>query len=56
MVDYDGRYGRKGGFHTVTEATVFRDGWIRVADDWKLKSREQIGQPKLLVDKPPSEW
>jgi hypothetical protein len=56
MVDYDGRYGRQGGFHTLTEATVFRDGWIRVADDWQFKSREQIGQPKLLVDKPPSEW
>jgi hypothetical protein len=56
MVDYDGRYGRKGGFHTLTEATVFRDGWIRVADDWKLRSREQIGQPTVLVDRPPSEW
>jgi hypothetical protein len=28
----------------------------KVADDWKLKSREQIGQPKVLVDKPLSEW
>jgi hypothetical protein len=56
VVDNDGRYGRKGGSHTLTEATVFRGSWIKVADDWKLKSREQIGQPKVLVDKPPSEW
>ena len=56
MVDNDGRYGRKGGSHTLAEATVFRDSWIKVADDWKLKSREQIGQPRVLVDKPPSEW
>jgi hypothetical protein len=56
MVDNDGRYGRKGGSHTLTEATVFRDSWIKVADDWKLKLREQIGQPRVLVNKPPSEW
>jgi hypothetical protein len=56
MVDNDGRYGRKGGSHTLTEATVFRDSWIKVADGWKLKLREQIGQPRVLVNKPPSEW
>jgi len=56
IVDNDGRYGRKGSSHTLTETTVFRDGWVKVSDEWKVKSREQIGRPKLLVDKPPSEW
>jgi hypothetical protein len=55
VIDNDGQYGRKGAAHTLTETMVFRDGWIMVAGDWKLKSREQIGQPEVLVDKPPSQ-
>jgi hypothetical protein len=48
-VDADGRYGRKGASRTLTETTVFRDQWIRNGDFWKLKSREQIGQPKVVA-------
>jgi hypothetical protein len=51
VVDSDGKYGRKGASHTLTEVTAFRDSWVRVSDSWKLKSREQIGQPKTVVDK-----
>ena len=42
IVDAQGRYGRQGASHTLTETTAFRDRWVRVSDDWKLKSREQI--------------
>jgi hypothetical protein len=51
IVDTDGRYGRPGKSHTLTETTVYRDGWVRTADAWKLKSREQIGGPTVSVDK-----
>ena len=52
VVDHEGRYGRPGGSHTLTEATLFRDRWVRVDDAWKLNSREQIGSPTVSVDKP----
>jgi hypothetical protein len=52
VVDNEGRYGRKGASHILTEASTFRDRWILGADDWKAKSREQIGQPVVSVDKP----
>lgn len=51
IVDQDGRYGRPGASHTVSETTVFRDRWVRVSNEWKLKSREQMGQPTVSVDK-----
>ena len=52
IVDAEGRYGRQGASHTLTETTAFRDRWVRFSDDWKLKSREQIGRPTVSVDKP----
>jgi hypothetical protein len=52
IVDREGRYGRADGTHTVTDTTPFRDKWVKVSDEWKLKSREQIGPPSQLVDKP----
>lgn len=51
IVDAQGRYGRQGASHTLTETTAFRDRWVRVSDDWKLKSREQISGPIVSVDK-----
>ena len=51
IVDDEGRYGRKGASHTISETTAFRDTWVKTGDTWKLKSREQIGQPKVSVDK-----
>jgi hypothetical protein len=52
IVDAEGRYGRPGASHTLTETTAFRDRWVRVSDKWKLKSRVQIGRPRVSVDKP----
>ena len=52
IVDKDGRYGRQGASHTLTATTAFRDGWVRVSDDWKLKSREQISEPSVSVAGP----
>jgi hypothetical protein len=52
VVDHDGRYGRPDASHTLTRTTPFRDRWIRVSDEWKLKSREQIGAPSESVGKP----
>jgi hypothetical protein len=51
IVDHEGRFGRKDAAHTLTNTTTFRDRWVRVSDAWKLKSREQIGQPTESVDK-----
>lgn len=51
IVDHEGRYGRAEVSHTLTETTVFRDRWVRVSGEWKLKSREQIGRPIESVDK-----
>jgi hypothetical protein len=54
----DGRYGRQGVRHTLTETTPFRDTWVKAPPDndnnekWKLKSRQQIGRPTVAVDKP----
>jgi hypothetical protein len=52
VVDAEGRYGRQGASHTLTETTAFRDTWIKASATWKLKSREQLGQPTVAVDKP----
>jgi hypothetical protein len=54
IVDAEGRYGRQGAPHTLTETTTFRDGWVKVSDKWKFKSREQIGRPTVAVGKPES--
>ena len=51
IVDHEGRYGRKDASHTLTDTTAFRDRWVRVSDEWKLKSREPIGRPTESVDK-----
>jgi ketosteroid isomerase-like protein len=52
IVDTAGRYGRPGLMHTITEDAVFRDRWVMIAGSWKLKAREEIGQPKTWVDRP----
>jgi hypothetical protein len=52
IVDHEGRYGRRDASHTLTETTPFRDHWVRVADAWRLKSREQMGKPIVSVGKP----
>jgi len=52
IVDNEGRYGKKGASHTLTETTAFRDTWVVVSDSWKFQSRTQIGAPKVRVDKP----
>jgi hypothetical protein len=36
----------------LDETTTFRDHWVRVADAWKLKSRQQMGMPIVSVEKP----
>ena len=54
VVDEEGRYGRKGGSHAITTATVFRDTWTKTADQWKLTSREQVGPSKVSADHAPA--
>jgi hypothetical protein len=54
FVDTQGRYGAPGTSHTRTEITRYRDRWVRVADGWKMKWREQAGPTKTVLDKP--EW
>jgi hypothetical protein len=49
IVDQAGRYGREGASHKQAVTTAFRDGWVRVSEDWKLKSREQISEPTVSV-------
>ena len=51
LVDQEGRYGPKGGVHRISETTVYRDAWVRAGDTWKMRSREQIGPPVIVVDK-----
>jgi hypothetical protein len=51
IVDAEGRYGLRGVSHALTETTAFRDRWVRVSDEWKLKSRQQISGPTSSVDK-----
>ena len=49
IVDTDARYGRAGAHRTVTETTMFRDAWVKNGDAWKLRSRQQLDQPKVAV-------
>ena len=51
IVDKEGRYGRQGSSHTLTETITFRDRWVRVSDRWKMKSREQVSGPTVSVCK-----
>jgi hypothetical protein len=50
IVDNEGRYGKRGESHTLAETTTYRDTWLQVGDQWKLKLREQIGPPRVHVD------
>jgi hypothetical protein len=52
VIDDLGRYGRKGVSHTLTETTPFRDTWVTTGNRMKMKSRQQLGPPKVVVDKP----
>jgi len=52
VMDVEGRYGRKGATHSLNETIPYRDMWVMAPGGWKLKAREQIGPPKVLVDKP----
>jgi hypothetical protein len=52
IVDEEGRYGRKGLTHMITETTPYRDTWIQNGDQWKQQSRTQLGPPKIHVDVP----
>jgi SnoaL-like domain len=51
-VDHEGRYGRRDASRMLDETTTFRDHWVKVADAWKLKSRQQMGKPIVSVEKP----
>ncbi len=35
-----------------TVTTDDRDTWANADDHWKVKSRQQIGQSKVAIDKP----
>ena len=50
IVDEDGRYGPKGRTLALDETNLFRDTWVKDSTGWKLKSRKQVGQPKLRAD------
>jgi hypothetical protein len=52
VVDDEGRYGRKGARHTLTESTRYRDAWVQVGDGWKQQSREQLGRASQRMDEP----
>src|SRR5262249_16938511 len=52
ITDTAGQYGPQGRTHRKTENTTFRDEWIKEGGVWRLKMREQVGVPKLTVDKP----
>lgn len=54
FVDTQGRYGPRGASHTLSEITPYRDRWVRVAGEWKMQSREQVGPTRTVLDKP--EW
>jgi hypothetical protein len=54
IVDAEGRHEQPGASHTVEETTVFRDQWVQTGGDWKMKSREQVGEPKVVIDPPTS--
>jgi hypothetical protein len=51
IVDPTGQDGRPGGSREMTTTTPFRDTWVRVSNEWKLKSREQTG-PSTVASQP----
>jgi hypothetical protein len=53
VVDHDGTYGPIGQSHRIAEVTAMRDTWIKTAVSWKLQVREQLGGPRVFVDKEP---
>lgn len=54
FVDTAGRDGAPGMSHTTTEVTPYSDSWVRTTDGWKMKSREQTGPTRTILDQP--EW
>ena len=52
ITDDEGRYGKKGARHTLTESTKYRDTWVQDGNGWKQQSREQIGRSSQRVDEP----
>jgi hypothetical protein len=50
FVDADGKYGKKDAQHMMTTTTSFRDTWVQVGEQWKFKSRQQLGPPKQKLD------
>jgi len=52
ITDDEGRYGKKGARHTLTESTKYRDSWVQVGNGWKQQSREQIGRSSQRLDEP----
>jgi hypothetical protein len=54
VVDDEGRYGRKGARHVLTESTRYKDTWVQAEDEWKQQSREQMGRASQRVDEPAS--
>jgi hypothetical protein len=54
VVDDAGKYGPKGRSHVLSAVSVFRDDWVGAEGQWKLKSRQQVGQTKTLVDDRPT--
>jgi hypothetical protein len=55
ITDTAGKYGPQGRSHMLTEVTNYRDEWAMSSVGWRLKLREQVGQPKQYVDKPLSD-
>jgi hypothetical protein len=51
IVDNEGKYGPVGKAHVIAEQTLFHDEWVGEGEHWKLKSRQQEGPTKILVDK-----
>jgi len=52
ITDTAGKYGRAGATHVLTEDVPYRDSWVYTDAKWRLNLREQVGSPKLWVDKP----
>jgi hypothetical protein len=55
FVDDEGKYGKKGATHSRTETTEYLDTWASANEHWKLRSRQQVGSPKVWIDKPVSD-
>jgi len=55
VVDAEGKYGARGASHRVAVSTPMRDHWVRGENGWKFQAREQVGEPKVFIDKLPPE-